>query len=780
MGDPPAMGHRPDEQKAPMPRHPLQRRFSKLQALERIRAIALAIALADALATAALIMPAPSPLPTRIAGALAAIALSVYWIKGFRRQTFPLAGEPFEAALAFLVLHAAPGNPFLPLCAILYRSTYFEGGVARTVGRYALWMLALFAAHATRGSAQIQGDLARALGLGTAPIVMRLLALAMAKLQASERRLASLVQHSSDIVTVVGEDLRVRWQADSLQRVLEQDPGALLAQPLSRLIHPDDYWRLERYVEASRGRRDFALTFELRLLHGDGSYRQFEIVACNRLHDESVRGLVLNMRDATERLRLEAQTRALAEQLEHDATHDPLTGLANRRALFGTLASAIAEASQRGVELTVLLLDLDRFKELNDTLGHAAGDQLLRELRPRLLDAARDADLIARFGGDEFAVLLPLGAGSEEGERIAALICAAIEKHFVLDGLCLSIRASMGIAVFPHHGSSAEALLQHADVAMYCAKANGAGFEIYNRKRDAHSRERLALLGELPAAIGSGQLVLHYQPKVALASGCISGVEAMLRWEHPRLGLLAPSRFLPLAEQAGLMRELTLETLERALAQCATWRECGLDLPVAVNLAAPNLLDASLAPDISALLARLRLDPSALVLEITETIIAADPRRVREVLAQLRELDITLSLDDFGTGSSSLAFLRELPVQELKIDRSFIADVTSRDGAITRMIIDLARHLGLRTVAEGIEDADTLAQIVSFGADAVQGFFFARPLPAAEMTALANSWVPRSWSTGPGRARELARETPRETPRVRAARRASAAEPIHS
>jgi diguanylate cyclase (GGDEF)-like protein len=306
--------------------------------------------------------------------------------------------------------------------------------------------------------------------------------------------------------------------------------------------------------------------------HGDGSHRPFDVVASNRLHDESVEGFVLNLRDATERVELERELRALAAQREHDANHDPLTGLANRRKLFTRLEAAIAEAKAGRLKLPLLLIDLDHFKELNDTLGHQAGDRLLQEIRPRLMAGVPEADLIARVGGDEFALLLPPGSTAEQAQRAAERLSRALEQPFRFQGLTLLVRASAGIAVFPEHGRDVETLMQRADIAMYSAKARGIDYEVYTASRDGHSRARLALLGELPEAITNGQIVTYYQPKLDLATGAITGAEALVRWDHPQFGLLGPGAFLPLAEQTGLMRPLTLRVLDDALGQCARWQ----------------------------------------------------------------------------------------------------------------------------------------------------------------------------------------------------------------
>jgi diguanylate cyclase (GGDEF)-like protein/PAS domain S-box-containing protein len=702
----------------------------------RFRLLFLVLALIGAVSAAAMATGAGSA-PERAAGVLLSLALAVYWVHGYRRGHFSLPLELVEGAAVFVILHVTPGDPLLPLLGLCFRSLY--GGPLRALARYSLWIGALFGAHAGMGQDQIDGDLSRAMGTALAPILGQSLFAALRASEIIQRRLTSIVQNSTDVVTIVGDDLRVRWQAASIRSVLSQEPDAIIGTHVHNLVHPDDRSALDGYFAEAAGHPDHARNLTLRLVHGKGGYRHFDVVAANRLHDPSVSGYVLNMRDATDRRELESELRSLAAQREHDAMHDPLTGLANRRRLFTRLEDATAAARAAKTKLSLLLIDLDHFKELNDTLGHQAGDRLLREMGPRLEAAVPGAELVARVGGDEFAVLLPTGTSVAQAEAIATTLQRSIEEPFRFQGLTLLVRASVGIAMFPEHGRDVETLMQRADIAMYSAKARGVGHEVYSASRDGHSRARLALIGELPDAIESGQIVVHYQPKYDLESGEIAGAEALVRWDHPQFGLLGPGAFLPLAEQTGLMRPLTLRVLDEALGQCARWRDEGLTLPVAVNLGAPNLLDLGLPGDVHELLAKWDIGPSMLQLEITETIVAADPVRVIEIMQRLGELGISLSLDDFGTGSSSLAYLRELPVQELKIDKSFILGMDEDDEAamIVRTIVELAHNLGLRAVGEGIETDEAYRLLAESGCDYGQGFLMGRPMPAAELSALA-------------------------------------------
>jgi diguanylate cyclase (GGDEF)-like protein len=418
---------------------------------------------------------------------------------------------------------------------------------------------------------------------------------------------------------------------------------------------------------------------------------------------------------------------------------DDLTSLPNRRLFLRSLDESIADAHHRGGTLALLLIDLDHFKELNDTLGHHAGDVLLRQIGPRLRSAVRSTDLVARLGGDEFGLLL--GAPSDEASAIvvAAKVHRALGEPFHLQGLNLHVAASVGIALFPEHAGDGDALLQRADVAMYQAKASGrTGCQVYAQERDTHSRERLALIGELPQAIAGGELEVHFQPKALARERRIVGTEALVRWRHPRLGLLPPSAFVPLAEQTGAIRALTRWVLDQALAQCSAWRAAGHDLHMAVNVTVADLLDSALPNEVATALEAHGLPPEALVLEITESSVISDPVRIGDVLARLGELGIGLALDDFGTGYSSLDHLRTLPVSEIKVDRSFVARMGSdaTDAAIVRSTINLAQSLGMHVVAEGVEDDATWSSLAEDGCELVQGYVISRPVPAAELEEL--------------------------------------------
>ncbi|MDQ1402814.1 MAG: hypothetical protein QOG03_1130 [Actinomycetota bacterium] len=423
----------------------------------------------------------------------------------------------------------------------------------------------------------------------------------------------------------------------------------------------------------------------------------------------------------------------------HQAMHDDLTGLPNRACFYDRTDQALRQAARDGTSTAVLLFDLDRFKEINDTLGHKYGDRILCEIGPRIRQGLRDADTLARLGGDEFCVLLPridgLGAALEVAERVIGLL----EETFDIDGMSLGVDASCGIAIAPDDGDSADLLLQRSDVAMYVAKDSHANVVVYNDALDVNTPARLSLLGELRGAIAQDQLVLYYQPKAALGSCRVEGVEALVRWQHPRLGLIPPDQFIPLAEHTGLVKPLTTWVLGAALSQLRRWRDDALhpELSMAINLSTRSLLDDSFPTEVVTALERWGVPAGLLELEITESAIMADPVRAHRLLTELAAAGVKLSIDDFGTGYSSLAYLKDLPVDQLKIDRSFVSHMHDdpNDAIIVRSVIDLGHNLGLRTVAEGVEDLDTWEQLTTLGCDSAQGYYLAKPMPAASFSA---------------------------------------------
>ena len=463
---------------------------------------------------------------------------------------------------------------------------------------------------------------------------------------------------------------------------------------------------------------------------------------------------------------------------EHQALHDGLTGLPNRKLLIVRTEEALAEvrgarsrtsgAARRfgfsrlpGAKAArrlagtgepvrragLFLLDLDRFKEVNDTLGHPTGDRLLQLVAHRLTHSVRPGDLVARLGGDEFAVLLPTVRDAAAAREVAARLRAALSEPVRLDGMSFDLEASVGIALFPDHAPDFELLMQRADVAMYNAKESRAGVEVYSPDKDRNSPARLTMLGDLRRAVDRGELELFYQPKVALHDGQLVGMEALVRWRHPEQGLLEPEHFLPMAEQTYLMRSITRYVVEAALAQAAEWWREDLAVQVAVNASGRDLLDTGLTETIEDGLMRRGLPAAALQLEITEKILMNEQAYASDTVAALAALGIPLSLDDFGTGYSSLVRLKRMPVEEIKIDASFVSRITgsSDDAVIVRSTVDLARTLGLRSVAEGVEDPQTAAALREMGCDAAQGYHFGRPMDAATAT----DWLRRRMQRAP-------------------------------
>ena len=421
--------------------------------------------------------------------------------------------------------------------------------------------------------------------------------------------------------------------------------------------------------------------------------------------------------------------------LEHQAMHDSLTLLPNRAHLHREATRAIRQASERAQFVSLMLLDLDRFKEVNDTLGHHAGDLLIKLVGERLGQALlrRDA-MLARLGGDEFAILLRVVDSLEDANGVARDMVAALRRPFDVQGIAIELGGSIGVSIYPQHGDSSNALLRCADVAMYAAKSAVGNVSAYNAELDQHSPRRLAMITELGSAIGGNQLILHFQPKLNLVTGEWSGSEALVRWVHPQLGQIPPGEFIQFAETSDLIRPLTLWVARCALERMREWHGRGLDLPVSINLSTRNLLDVTFPDSMAALLKEYGVPPHLLELEITETALIGDPNRAMSVVERLVDQGMRLSIDDFGTGYSSLAYLKRLPLHALKIDRSFVRDMLSdeQDAIIVRSTIGLAHSLGLQVVAEGVEDVDTLAALREFGCDQAQGYVLSKPVTAEQ------------------------------------------------
>ena len=462
-------------------------------------------------------------------------------------------------------------------------------------------------------------------------------------------------------------------------------------------------------------------------------------------------GLFRLMQSASRRLRKQA-----AEN-RHQALHDALTGLPNRVLLRDRIDQSIAQAKRNGTVASVLLLDIDRFKELNDAVGHVLGDQLLVAIGDRLRQRSRASDSTARLGGDEFAILLPNLENAADATLVADDIVALLDEPFDVNGISVDVRASIGIASSPDHGDDADTLLRHADVAMYAAKQAHTGIEAYRASVDHYRPERLSLAADIRRAMDADELVLYYQPKLDLATNRVTGCEALVRWAHPERGILAPGLFMPVVESTELIKPLTLHLIDKAMGFANSMRAHGHDLHIAVNLSARSTVDLRLPEQVAQITARHDLPIDTLELELTESAVLDNPMRAKSVLESLAALGIPISVDDFGTGYASISYLTELPIATLKIDRSFVHDVITnpKSEAVVSFTVSLAASLGLNVVAEGVEDLDTLHALRRLGCDQIQGYVVSRPLPGDDLRALLDDWSARCVPFTP--AEELSR-----------------------
>jgi diguanylate cyclase (GGDEF)-like protein/PAS domain S-box-containing protein len=558
-----------------------------------------------------------------------------------------------------------------------------------------------------------------------------------AALRESERRFRAVFDRAAVGIARIDLSGGIIEANAALHTMLDYAPGELHGLDFVEIVHPGDIDPME-LMALSEGRRDQA-QMELRYRRKDArAVWVNSIVSLVRGPDGEPQFVIAMVEDITDRKAQEAA-------LEHQALHDALTDLPNRTLLHDRLQQALLSAHRDGEPVALMVMDLDRFKEVNDSLGHHFGDVLLQQVALRLRHELRESDTVARLGGDEFAMVLP-GVGDEAAAAHSARkILAALEAPFEVDVEKIHVGASIGISVFPHHGEDPDTLLRRADIAMYVAKRAASGYAIYTLEDDKSSRSRLALIGELRHGIERDELVLHYQPKLDLASNRIAGVEALVRWHHPGRGLLPPDQFIPLAEDTGLIRPLGMWVLEAAIRQSRDWAAQGIELPVAVNLSVRNLHDPALPELVGALLRKYRVDADRLRVEITESALMADPERAVLILTGLAEMGVRLTIDDFGTGYSSLAYLRRLPVDEIKIDKSFVLEMTAAENAavIVRSTIDLGHNLGLSVVAEGVENQETWQMLAASSCDQVQGYGLSRPLPATDLAAWVLSYGKR-------------------------------------
>ncbi|HEY0000734.1 MAG TPA: EAL domain-containing protein [Actinoplanes sp.] len=554
-----------------------------------------------------------------------------------------------------------------------------------------------------------------------------------AELFASEQRFHALVQHSSDVVTVVSPEADVLYQSESAQRVFGYPARVLNGRRLTKLMDAESALRLAQALRQVAGRPYATTVLEIAVRHRDGRIRQAEMTITNLLSDPSVAGLVLNTRDISER-------KELQDQLVHEAYHDALTQLANR-ALFRERVSEAVRTRGADGEVTVLFLDLDGFKEVNDSLGHLAGDQLLVQVADRLRASVRDGDVVARFGGDEFAVLIEAPAGGDDAEQVAQRIIDVLEEPFASESRKIHVQASIGLAaaglLADTATDGAEQLMRNADLAMYKAKsAGGSGYSCYDPEMLLDLVSRLELEADLRVALERKQLQLHYQPTIDLANNEVIGFEALARWQHPERGMITPGEFIPLAEATGLIVPLGRWVLREACRQAVEWSKAGDGRPVkmAVNVSVRQFDRTDLVEVVASILAETGMPAEQLCLEMTESVLMTDTDGNLEQLLRLKALGVTLAIDDFGTGYSSLAYLRRFPVDTLKIDRSFVERLgaLTDDTALADTIVQLGKSLGMATVAEGIEEFGQLAALREMGCHFAQGYYFSRPVAAEE------------------------------------------------
>ncbi len=548
----------------------------------------------------------------------------------------------------------------------------------------------------------------------------------------AEARYRALVDQAADLIVVADRSGVVRFLSPSAERVLATNGAGPARDGTGAPMN-----LLDAVVPADREQLSAALTVaapgavvpEVGVrIEGAEGIRCFEMRVEDLTDDSSVGGIVIAAHDVTDRVALQAD-------MQHRALHDSLTGLPNRALLADRFEQALRVGQRDGTRTGLLLIDLDRFKEVNDTFGHHYGDALLTQIGPRLTAALREVDTVARLGGDEFAVLVPGVDDLTHVAGVAAKLVAALQTPFHVEGVDLDVEASIGVVLSGEHGEDPTVLLQRADIAMYVAKTTHVGVSTYDPHADGHSPARLALLGDLRRALEHEELMLHFQPKVSISTGAVVGVEALVRWQHPEHGLLYPDAFIPLAEHTGLIGALTRYVLSCALAQARIWSDSGAPLTVSVNLSARNLVDERLPAQVADLLRTHGVPPALLELEITESAIMTDPDRAQRLLAALTALGVRISIDDFGAGYTSLGQLKNLPVTELKIDRSFVMTMIEdhRNALIVQSVVDLGHNLGLTLVAEGVESAQALATLAAFGCDVAQGYHLCRPVPGADL-----------------------------------------------
>ena len=554
--------------------------------------------------------------------------------------------------------------------------------------------------------------------------------------RAQTKHFQLFLDNTAGLIFITAADGTVCYESPACERVLGYTPEDMIGDSLLSFVHPDDTAALQSILTEAPEQPCKNGFVRCRLRHHNGEWCVFGITATGFSAEAGTMSVILRCHEAAEQQPYTQSAGQSAGTIGPDQEeYDTLLHLPNRSLFVEMLQQAVLPSGQKGLPLALLLMDLDQFREINGTFGHRWGDTLLRRVGSRVRQALRKSDCIVRLGGDEFGVLLPT-VGSREGViRIVRRILNALEEPFLIEGHPVRVGSSIGIALSPEHGADVDALLRCADIAMYQAKHTGLGFAVYADEYDLYSPDRLTLATELRRAIDLHQLTLYFQPKIHMIDGQVREVEALTRWEHPERGLLSPDQFIPLAEQTGLIHPFSRWVLRSALRQSKVWHRKGFTSRIAVNLSMHNLQDERLPHIIKKLLKTSGGNPNWLGVEVTESALAADPIRAVDILSHLHDIGVWIAIDDFGTGYSSFAALKRLPVDEIKIDKSFVMGLTSdiQDAAIVRATIDLGQSLGLTVTAEGVENQETWDYLAELGCDLAQGYYCSRPVPAADI-----------------------------------------------
>ena len=554
-------------------------------------------------------------------------------------------------------------------------------------------------------------------------------------LQAGEARFRALVQNSFDIITIHDSNGVTLYESPAASRILGYPPGTLIGKTPFETLHPKDVARARDAFDALLRGEVSVAPVVMRFRHADGSWIHLEALGNNLLEHPGIRGIVLTSRDVTERKRAE-------ERVQYLANYDVLTGLPNRFLMQDRLTQAIAHAHRNRLRVALIHIDLDRFKVVNETLGYYVGDALLKQAAERVRKASRGADTVARVGGDEFTIVFPNVTSLQTLSAAAEVMLDDLAKPFPSEGQELFVSASVGISLYPDDARSVDELIKHADAAMSTAKHLGRNnFQFFTAGMNQEVQDRMLIEAGLRSAIHRNELSLVFQPKIDLATRRIFGAEALLRWKHPKFGMISPARFVPVAEEAGLVGQIGEWVLHTACRQIRQWQDAGHALQVAVNVSARQFQDYDVAELVKDIMRDTGVMASNLEIELTESAVMNDAEASIVTLERLAALGVQIAIDDFGTGYSSLSYLKRLPLDVLKIDQSFVRDISSdpNDAAIVRAIITLARSLGIKVIAEGVENEAQLAFLNAYGCHYAQGYLFGRPLTAPQFIKLVTT-----------------------------------------